>query len=247
MTADRTAAASTQQRSATRARVATTRVRKPAAERLEEILAKSCDILVEEGYAAFNLRRVAAAVGVRLGAVQYYFPTREALLAATIERWTSMWGATYKVILNQRNLAPEQRIGDIQNLGVEAQYDPSASLLLYELYALSGREEFVRQILRRDLRIYRKRLAKVLGEIRGDLSEGELMAFASILVAQWEGLSFFTQRDDIDSLELATIRDVLGQTLESFFRSLRDYRPARLADDATPRGRNPRKAGNAAD
>ena len=44
------------------------------------IVAEARRVLIEDGYDALVLRRVAAAVGIQLGNLQYYFPNRESLL-----------------------------------------------------------------------------------------------------------------------------------------------------------------------
>lgn len=43
-------------------------------------------MLVEKGYDALVMRRLAVSLGMRLGNLQYYFPNRQSLLAALMER-----------------------------------------------------------------------------------------------------------------------------------------------------------------
>jgi len=49
------------------------------------ILEKARSILVEKGYDALVLRQLATSLDMRLGNLQYYFPNRQALMAALIE------------------------------------------------------------------------------------------------------------------------------------------------------------------
>jgi AcrR family transcriptional regulator len=44
------------------------------------------DLLVADGYEGISIRRVAAAAGVSIGAVQHHFATKDALLAAAMQR-----------------------------------------------------------------------------------------------------------------------------------------------------------------
>jgi AcrR family transcriptional regulator len=46
----------------------------------QAILDKATEILIEQGYDALVLRDLASQVGIKLGNLQYYFPTREDLL-----------------------------------------------------------------------------------------------------------------------------------------------------------------------
>jgi TetR/AcrR family transcriptional repressor of bet genes len=47
---------------------------------------KVCDLIADQGLTAVSVRAVAAAAGVSIGAVQHYFPTKEAMLIAAHER-----------------------------------------------------------------------------------------------------------------------------------------------------------------
>ncbi|MDN4614147.1 TetR/AcrR family transcriptional regulator [Leifsonia sp. F6_8S_P_1B] len=68
------------------------RIRKPARERREEILATAAVIALDEGLERITLRAVATRLGVRPGLISHYFPAAEDLVeeafvrAATIER-----------------------------------------------------------------------------------------------------------------------------------------------------------------
>lgn len=51
-------------------------------DRNQQILQQSCALIATEGYAAFSMRAVARASGLKLGALQYHFRTRGDLLNA---------------------------------------------------------------------------------------------------------------------------------------------------------------------
>jgi AcrR family transcriptional regulator len=55
------------------------------AETIEQILNATLDVLIEEGYAALTMRRVAAKCGTRAGNISYHFPTKEALLHGLLD------------------------------------------------------------------------------------------------------------------------------------------------------------------
>ena len=54
-------------------------------DRKEQILQLAIGIIAEEGYGKLTMRALAKASGMKLGALQYHFPTREALLRALTE------------------------------------------------------------------------------------------------------------------------------------------------------------------
>lgn len=58
----------------------------------EELLAASLRLANEAGLEAFNMRSIAQECGVSVGCVYHYFPSKAALLAATVEKvWESIF------------------------------------------------------------------------------------------------------------------------------------------------------------
>lgn len=62
------------------------------ATRREEILAAATALLLEQGYAGFSARGVAARAGLRLSHVQYYFASPAAILAELLDRFVRRYG-----------------------------------------------------------------------------------------------------------------------------------------------------------
>lgn len=59
----------------------------------EDILAAARQLLLEEGSGALGMRNVAAACGVAVGSIYNYFPSKSALVSATIE---SIWAEMFR-------------------------------------------------------------------------------------------------------------------------------------------------------
>ena len=53
-------------------------------ERKQQILQTAIDIIVEQGYGSLSMRALARASGLKLGALQYHFPTWEDMLRAMV-------------------------------------------------------------------------------------------------------------------------------------------------------------------
>jgi AcrR family transcriptional regulator len=108
-------------------------------ERSEAILDAAERLLVDEGHAALTLRGVAQRAGIRLGNLQYYFATREALVRALLAR-----------ILERATARLEERMGTAGDPAeafdkslealLEDQLDPASYRLFYDLWALAARE-----------------------------------------------------------------------------------------------------------
>ena len=70
--------------------VAQVRERQPLSERKREILQAALRIIVDGGFEALSLRRVAEDVGVKLPSVQYHFGSKDGLVAALFH-WALDW------------------------------------------------------------------------------------------------------------------------------------------------------------
>ena len=65
---------------------------KRSQETVDAILVATAQVLVRHGYEGANTNRIAEAAGVSVGALYQYFPSKEALVTALIERhMESMW------------------------------------------------------------------------------------------------------------------------------------------------------------
>jgi TetR/AcrR family transcriptional repressor of nem operon len=75
--------------------------------RRDEILNVAQELLQTEGYRAFSFRDLAARIGIKSASVHYYFPTKDALALALLERYHA------QMLANLTGLAacsPAQRI-----------------------------------------------------------------------------------------------------------------------------------------
>ncbi|MGE0625651.1 MAG: TetR/AcrR family transcriptional regulator [Pseudomonadales bacterium] len=203
---------------------------------MEEILVSACEVLVRDGYAGFNLRKVAAEVGVQLRTVQYHFKNREALLGAAVERALIEWGRAYFDIVKTPESA-EQKLRDVLRLNLDLTERPSTSQLLLECFALAQHDALIREIVQSQYYEYRRLIAKLLHEIRPDLSDEGTMGFATVFAAQMEGLTVVLHSDDPNRPNEAALRLALDVQCDAFISALREHREpgARVGRGATER------------
>lgn len=205
--------------------------------RVDEILAKARLVLVRDGYAAFNLRKVAAEVGVRLATIQHHFATREALLSAAIARAMQEWGARYHEIACRTARAPERRLRELQEQSFAFLDDPTTAPLIVECFALAQHDASVRSVVQTQYAAYRGLFADVLHEIRPGLSRETLLAFATVLTAEMEGLTLMLRSDDPHRPPRAALARALRSQFDAFVASFRAHRPHRRAARTTRRKR----------
>lgn len=198
--------------------------------RVDDILETACDLLIRDGYAKFSLRRVAATVGVGLATIQYHFSNRESLLSAAILRVMATWGSEFTGILEDQSRSVEDRLNALHDRGLRYIEETNTTPLLFELFAAAQHEPYLLQIVRDAYQVLRQLVAAVLREVRPDLSEGELLAFATLVPAMMEGLNLYMQVDDPARPDSALIRHVLRGEISGVLTALESYRPQPVSE-----------------
>ena len=204
-----------------------TRVHSSTPARIEAILAKACDVLARDGHAAFNMRRVAADVGVRLATIQHHFPTREVLLTAAITKVMQDWGRSFKSIADRTGHDPVRRLRTLQKQNLDFLDDPITGRLLVECFALAQHEPSVQGVVQAQYGDFLRLYADLLRELRPDLGNDTLLAFATVLAAQIEGLVLLMRRDDPARPRRAALQRALTCQFDSFIDAFRGYEATR--------------------
>ncbi|WP_309645817.1 TetR/AcrR family transcriptional regulator [Phenylobacterium sp.] len=201
-------------------------IRKSPEVRSAEILAAAGRAFIRDGYAAFTLRGVAADVGIRLSTLQHHFPSREILLAATLADVLGGWGVRLRAVALDRTIPVPERMKRVLQVNLDLTLEHDTGPVLWELFALSQREEFARRFAQASYLDFRRVFTRMMAEVRPDLSERQLMAHATLIVAQTEGLTVFMRPDDPAGLPVAAVREALDLFVDGFMHVLMAQAPA---------------------
>lgn len=128
--------------------------------------------MVEAGYAAVTYRAVASRAGVGPSNVQYYFPTLDELLVATVSRRTEQSLAHLTHMLEAR---PDEPLRVLWEFGS----DETTAALAFEFSALGSHRESVRAVTVRYMRQLRDIQLGALS--RADHLDGESIPHAALL------------------------------------------------------------------
>jgi AcrR family transcriptional regulator len=181
--------------------VSTSTARKPAAKavpgtyakgrtRAEDILDAAVTVLIEHGYHNFSLRRVAEEAELRLGNLQHYFPSKDALVQAMLDRVIEAYLA---------------RLGRIQSSGLdpEAQFRKIIETLFLdlntrrttvffpELWSLANHDAHVAGYMERMYGRYRELLGASIARVNPALDERQVRQIALFISASIEGHTMF--------------------------------------------------------
>ena len=171
-----------------------TAVREKGQERVETILDAAMALLIEEGYSGLSLRKISASAGIQLGHVQYYFPIKQDLLRAMLDRWITNFRTTVGEQVKQlkdQGVPALDRMLAIIDLSLQDMRTPMGSIMIWEIWALAPREPFVEQLMNDLYKDLRADYRKLLQEHNPSLSNQRAHLVTTALSSLVEGSSLY--------------------------------------------------------
>jgi AcrR family transcriptional regulator len=147
---------------------------------VDALVAATARLLVRDGYDRTSTNKIADAAGVSIGSLYQYFPSKEALVAAVIERHVDEMNTLFRDALARIVHAPVERAArEIVQLMIEAhRIQPKLHRVLAEQIPRVGRLEYVERVDVEACQLVRAYLEAHADEIRDvDL---DLAAFLSV-------------------------------------------------------------------
>lgn len=180
------------------------------------ILRAAIRLFIKAGGGGFTTRGVAKEAGLSLGAVQYFFRTRELLLAAMLEQFLSDYGRAYDRLAAELPFNGEARLMGALDYLIADAWRPDARRFFFNLYALSCHNAFVARLFNDVYAHHRRRIAGFIGAARPNLTERQCYDFALEVAALLEGLMVYTA----PGAESAGLREPLTELIKGSVRRL---------------------------
>jgi AcrR family transcriptional regulator len=168
-----------------------TAVRAKGRQRSEQILDAATRILVEEGYAQLSTRKIASRAGIRPGNLQYYYPAKDDVVRALLERWLARSMRAIEARIAATARTPEAALRAGVNGILADQADAGACQMFWEIWALAARDQTVARTTRAFYHRYRDGLAGMLLAVNPCLGRARAARRATLAVALLEGLTVF--------------------------------------------------------
>lgn len=126
------------------------------------ILAEARSVLVEKGYDALVLRRLAESLGIRLGHLQYYFPSRQSLMAALMEAEveTDVEGMRHAI----QGAEPEEALSEIVRWLV-GRWRGEAGIVFATMTFLATQSDEIRAVYRRVYDAFYAEIERILEDL----------------------------------------------------------------------------------
>lgn len=159
--------------------------------RVVEILEAALDILLDEGYRAITMRRIAKACGINVGNVTYYYPTKEALIRDLLASVLQSYMDIFDDIRDDPNLTAEEKFTQVIRLILEDIQTKKTTHFFPELWALSNHDPFIAERVDELYFMVRKVLNHLIPLINPRLTEQEREVVALFVSASMEGMTMF--------------------------------------------------------
>jgi AcrR family transcriptional regulator len=199
---------------------------------VDALLEATARVLIREGYDRASTNKIAAVAGVSIGSLYQYFPSKEALVAAVIERHTQeLSQVVLNVLLKVAARPIEIAARELVTAAIDAhRVDPKLHRVLAEEVPRTGRLENIEAVERNARALLRDYLEAHRREI--DIADLDLAAF--ILATTVEALthSAVLRRPDMLAGEKAgTFVDEVTRLVLGY---LRTPSPLRRGESAAP-------------
>jgi AcrR family transcriptional regulator len=175
---------------------------------VQRILRSAHALLARSGPAQFSMRNVAARAGLHLANVQYYFPTRDALVDALLQDVGQRYRNAYRHCLEQAGPDRTARFAAVLNFNLEDVGKRATRRYFIQLWALldgldghSGRR--LREMYAMDI----EQLSERIHELDTDASAADIRRRATLLAAMIEGLMVVQGAHSPDAKETGRLRD----------------------------------------
>jgi AcrR family transcriptional regulator len=158
---------------------------------VDAILKAALHVLIEEGAAAFSLRRIAAQCGLKVGNVSYHFPRKELLVQLLLEEMLISYESLLDDTARKPGLTAEQRLALVVTLCLDDIRTKRTTHLFTELWALANHNEFVAERVAVFYRYVHDIIATFVAQLNPTLEQKDVEAVALFISSTMEGTTTF--------------------------------------------------------
>ena len=159
-------------------------------DKIKIILEAAENILIEKGYADLSMRKIATKAGISLGNLQYYFPSKEALLCSMLDYAISDYIMMFEDM--RGDVPAREHFENIVTYVMQDIKTKRTSVLFPEIWSLSNHENFALEAMDKMYGEYRSILTKSIMEINPELNSSQAEKISLFIASSLEGHTIFT-------------------------------------------------------
>lgn len=153
------------------------------------IVGAAARVLVDEGYASFSLPTVAQELGISHGNLNYYFPTRQALLETLIEHLLGKYQNRFVLMRNSVHTGAANSVGDFIDWLLDDAVSRRTNRLFRELWAMANHHRYIADALNRLQDDAVRKIIEALGGTVGDAATMQLESASFLLAILVDGVT----------------------------------------------------------
>ncbi len=181
--------------------------------RATEILEAALDILLDHGYQSLSMRRIAAACGITLGNVTYYYPTKDQLVRDLLESVVQSYMDTFDAIRNDPTMAPEDQFVTVIRLLLEDIQTKKTTHLFPQLWTLSNHDSFISERVDELYVNARQIFNDLIPILNPALTDHEREVVALFVSASIEGMTMFAGYEKPWAPDMPLIEGIAAKSL----------------------------------
>ncbi|MEZ5920029.1 MAG: TetR/AcrR family transcriptional regulator [Parvularculaceae bacterium] len=186
------------------------------------ILMAARDVLVEEGYPRLTMRNVADRAGMTVGNLSYYYANKDNLLRDLLEAVIQGYVEDFDEIAAATERPPEERFSEMIRFVVLDLATKETTGFFPALWALAAHDEFAAQEMAKVYEIERNIFARVIAEIRPDLSKRARDLVALFISASIEGHTVFIGHQREKAADCEPIANIAAFSFLALVKSIDD-------------------------
>lgn len=167
----------------------TQRARGIARER--QILDAALAVLVDEGYESFTLRNIARRARITLSTLQHYYPSKEDLFRAVVDKTVADYDRAYVEKAAATNGTAKARLEAMVEYLVNDLRRPETTGFFLEFWSRAFRDPYVNELMQRAYRHHRDKLRIAMAPLNPALPGRVAEQRAVIVAALIEGMQLF--------------------------------------------------------
>ncbi len=164
-------------------------------ETVDSILKAALRVLIDEGAAAFTVRRIAAECGMKVGNVSYHFPRKEKLVHVLLDEIMTSYEEKLDVRVRQPGLSDEERLRVVIKMCLDDIGSKRTTRLFTELWALANHNDFIAERVQTFYGQVHQVLCIYVKALNPALGEAEVHALALFISSAMEGTTPFLGYD----------------------------------------------------
>ena len=188
----------------------------------EAILRTALALLIDEGWPAMTLRRIAAVCGIRFGNLTYHYRTREDLVRELLEAVIASYEREIDAIIHLDDPSPEEQLERYCRLVLDDIPNKKTTRLFPELWALSNHDPFVHDRMHDLYARARAPLDAIVAAMRPDLAQSERETLVLFISFSMEGATMFAGYNQPFVARIGQIKHI---AIGSFVDLVRGYQP----------------------